>query len=94
LNPDYVNDDEITYINVSKLNNKLYYEFTDMLRIKPHHNKDIISKLDPTKPNCINDTFGEHGTVSITNKAEKFITWVSVGCYDEYVILEHINGNK
>lgn len=94
LNFDYVNDDEITYINVSKLNNKLYYEFADMLRIKPRHNKDIISKLDPSKPNCINDTFGEQGTVSITNKAEKFITWVSVGCYDEYVILEHINGQK
>ena len=94
LNPSYVNDDEITYINVSKLNNKLYYEFADMLRIKPRHNKTIISKLDSNKPNCINETFGAQGTVSITNKAEKFITWVSVGCYDEYVILEHVNGIK
>lgn len=94
LNPAYSNNDETTYINVSKLNNKLYYDFADILRIKPRHNKNIISKLDSTKPNCINDTFGEYGTVSITNKAEKFITWVSVGCYDEYVILEHVNGIK
>ncbi len=84
-----------TYCNMenSDSNDFPYWDQTLKERLAPkasYKNKvflDDKSALRTDKPNCINQTFGIQGSETTANAkdATRCFTWVSVGCYDEYI---------